>query len=423
MIAPLSLPDQVESELKSVGTVDILVGIPSFNNAGTIGHVVNAATAGLHKYFPDQKVFLVNSDGGSTDGTREIVLKAQLENPNTLIVKHPLRHLARMSTPYSGLPGKGSAFRTIFEIAKRLKAKACCVMDSDLRSVSPEWVELLAGPVLIQGFDYVSPLYARHKYDGTITNMIVYPVTRSLYGKKIRQPIGGDFGFSGAMAEHFLSRDVWETDVARYGVDVWMTTTALTGNFRTCQAFLGAKIHDPKDPGTHLAPMLKQVVGSLFSQMEATFDSWKDVRGSEALPIFGFQWEAGLEPVNINTERMVSQFSLGVQELKGIWEKILSPQTLAEVLALLPAAPGGFAYPDSLWVRTVWDFALAHKKRVLSRDHILGALVPLYLAKTVSFVLETMQLTGKEAEARVEKLALNFEENKSYLTEGWEAKT
>jgi hypothetical protein len=119
--------------------------------------------------------------------------------------------------------------------------KACAVVDSDLRSITPEWIELLIKPVVEGGFDYVSPLYHRHKYDGTITNSIVYPVTRALYGKRIRQPIGGDFGFSGTLAKFYLTKDVWETDVARYGIDVWMTTTAVANNFRVCQAFLGAK--------------------------------------------------------------------------------------------------------------------------------------------------------------------------------------
>lgn len=128
---------------------------------------------------------------------------------------------------YQGIPGKGSSFRTIFEIANAFGVKACVVVDSDLRSITPEWVELLIKPVLEGGFDYVAPLYHRHKYDGTITNSIVYPVTRALYGRRVRQPIGGDFGFSGTLALFYLTKDVWETDVAKYGIDIWMTTTAV----------------------------------------------------------------------------------------------------------------------------------------------------------------------------------------------------
>ena len=54
----------------------------------------------------------------------------------------------------------------------------------------------------------------------------------------------------------------YETDVARFGIDIWMTTTALVGGFRVCQSFLGAKIHDAKDPGADLTAMLVQVTGA-----------------------------------------------------------------------------------------------------------------------------------------------------------------
>ena len=83
----------------------------------------------------------------------------------------------------------------------RSTAQALVVVDSDLRSITPEWIELLAGPILKGGFDYVTPLYARHKYDGTITNTVTYPLTRALYGRRIRQPIGGDFGVSGDLVQ------------------------------------------------------------------------------------------------------------------------------------------------------------------------------------------------------------------------------
>ena len=246
------LRKDIQAELEKIKEADILLGIPSYNNARTIGHVVRAAQAGLAKYFPDKKAVLVNSDGGSTDGTTEIVQNTTIDDFASVMLHHR-RDMFRISTPYHGLPGKGSAFRTIFEIAEALDVKACAVVDSDLRSITPEWIELLIKPVMEGGFDYVAPLYLRHKYDGTITNSIVYPLTRALYGKRVRQPIGGDFGFSGKLAKFYLTKDVWETDVAKYGIDIWMTTTAIANDFRVCQSFLGAKIHDPKDPGADLS--------------------------------------------------------------------------------------------------------------------------------------------------------------------------
>ncbi len=207
---------------------------------------------------------IINSDGGSTDGTAEAVLSARLEDAHLLLVSTPLSAVHRLSFPYHGIPGKGSAFRLIFQMAARLQAKACAVVDSDLRSITPEWFDLLLRPILMADFDFVAPYYHRHKYDGTITNSIVYPLTRSLYGLRVRQPIGGEFGISRRLVARYLERDDWETDVARYGIDIWMTTIAIAEGYRVCQSFLGAKLHDAKDPGADLSAMLHQVVGSVF---------------------------------------------------------------------------------------------------------------------------------------------------------------
>ena len=186
------LSEQAIIALQRIQTADIVIGIPSFNNVRTISHVVRAAQAGLAKYFPQFPAVIVNSDGGSTDGTREAVLSTQLDDARLLLLSTPMLPVHRLSFPYHGIPGKGSAFRMIFAIAQRLGAKACAVIDSDLRSITPEWIDLLLRPVLYAGYDFVAPYYHRHKYDGTITNSIVYPLTRALYGAQVRQPIGGD---------------------------------------------------------------------------------------------------------------------------------------------------------------------------------------------------------------------------------------
>jgi glucosylglycerate synthase len=321
----MMLNADVRGALKEIRTADIVVGIPSFNNVGTIRHVVHAVHAGLAKYFPACRCVIVNSDGGSTDGTPDAVLQAQIYDYQTILVRHPLFPIHKISTPYDGIPGKGSAFRTIFRIAEELQADACAVFDADLRSVTPEWVELLIRPVLERDFDYVAPYYLRHKFDGTITNSLVHPLTRALYGKRIRQPIGGDFGFSGKLASFFLAQDVWESDVARFGIDIWMTTVAICEGFRVCQTFLGAKIHDPKDPGSDLSAMMTQVVGSLFNLMERYQESWTSIRGSESVPLFGFQFEVGVDSVSVNIERMVNHFSHGLADLGGVWERLIAP--------------------------------------------------------------------------------------------------
>lgn len=412
-----TLRRDIKEKIELIGPCDILIGIPSYNNSRTIGRVAQAASAGIAKYFPRHRAVLVNSDGGSQDGTPEVVHNANLDL-ESILVTHRVNPLNKISTPYHGIPGKGSAFRMIFQLARALNVKACAVVDSDLRSITPEWFELLLRPVLKEGYDYVAPFYHRHKYDGTITNSIVYPLTRALYGKRIRQPIGGEFGFSGDLAAHFLEQDVWDTDVARYGIDIWMTTTAIAMEANICQAYLGAKIHDPKDPGAHLSSMMAQVVGSVFTLMEQHENLWKTVQTTQPVPLFGFQYDVGLEPVSVNVTRMLKAFELGMKEFVPIWDGVLSEEVLAELRSLNPQK-SSFKFPDELWVRVVFDFALAAYRKLMTKDHLLKSFTPLYLGRTASFILDTKKNSHSEVEEKIERLCLVFEKNKSDLVQQW----
>jgi glycosyltransferase involved in cell wall biosynthesis len=418
MVGDAILREEAQQQVREIGQVDILVGIPSYNNARTIARVVRAINGGFAKYFPEFRAILVNSDGGSTDGTPDIVRQTAIDDYRTLLTAHPLHTVHKIITPYHGIPGKGSALRTVFKIAAELGAKACAVVDADLRSITPAWIDLLLSPILKEGFDFVAPLYHRHKYDGTITNSIVYPLTRALYGKCVRQPIGGDFGFSGRLAEHYLSNR-WDTEVARFGIDIWMTTTAITGGFNVCQSFLGAKIHDPKDPGVDLSAMLMQVVSSVFSLMETYVDSWVKANGSTSVPLFGFEYTVGLEPIRVNVERMINGFQSGLRELAPVWEQILAKETFEEIKPLGSVSGEAFRFPATLWVRTVYDFAVAYHKMVINREHLLKSLTPLYLARTASFVLETPEASAEEVEQILENLCQEYETLKPYLIQRW----
>ena len=413
------LAADVEENISSLKEIDLLVGIPSFNSARTIVHVVKAVEAGLSKYFPDLKSLIVNSDGGSSDGTMEAVRNTNVDFDSVLIHNKPGAY-HKLVTPYHGIPGKGSAFRTVFEIARRLDVKACAVVDSDLRSITPEWIELLIKPVLEENYDYISPYYLRHKYDGTITNTIVYPLTRALYGRRIRQPIGGDFGFSGRLASFYLTKDVWESDVARFGVDIWMTTTAVANGFKVCQAFLGAKIHDAKDPGADLSAMLHQVVSSVFNLMNEYAAVWQGIAGSEPVPTFGFAYSVGLEPIYVNLDRMIEKFRLGVNELDSLYASFLSAESLDFLRGLARQPREGFAFPDEHWVKTIFHFALACHQRIMSHEHIIKSLTPLYIGKVASFVIETWESSAEDVETRLEQLCLTYEKLKGYLIERWE---
>jgi glucosylglycerate synthase len=421
-MATVVLPEEARRAAEFIRKADIVIGIPSYNNARTIGHVVRAANAGLAKYFPQLTGVVINSDGGSTDSTRDAVLSANIEDSNLMLVTTPMVAAHRLSFPYHGVPGKGSAFRLIFQMARNLKAKACAVVDSDLRSITPEWIDLLIRPILFAGYDFTAPYYQRHKYDGTITNSIVYPLTRALYGLRVRQPIGGEFGVSARLIERYLEWEDWENDVARYGIDIWMTTIAIAEGFRVCQSFLGAKLHDAKDPGSDLTAMLRQVVGSVFMLMGEYEDVWKSRTGSKPAELFGFRFDVGLDPLSVNVDRMIQAFRRGCRELSEVWRIALDQHTLGAIEALgchEESAPPSFHLSDDLWAKVILDFAIAYHKNPMARGQLLQSLTPLYLARVASFVIETETLVASEVEDRIEQLCLTFEKLKPYLIDRW----
>ncbi len=404
-----TLKENVLEQVAKIGQADILVGIPSFTNAKTIARVVEAASQGMVKYFPDLKPVLVNSDGGSTDDTREVVL-------NTKVPKS----VEKIVTPYRGISGKGSAFATIFEIADRLHTKVCIVVDSDLRSITPEWIKLLGYPVYKYNFGLVTPYYRRYKYDGTITNSLAYPLTRSLYGTIIRQPIGGEFGMSGSLAKILAHQKFGDSNIAKFGIDIWMTTTAICEGFSTAQAAMGVKLHDTKDPGASLAPMFEQVVSSMFGLMDKYEVKWKAIKGAQSVDLFGQDVEQKPVSFKVDFLKLLRNFKIGFKKHEQAIKTIMQDDVYRELKALSHSHLNKLHFPDELWAKAVYDCAIAYNYGTLPGSTVIEALIPLYFAKTASFILSTKYMSSSLAEAIVEGTAEVFEEEKQHLIKYWD---
>jgi hypothetical protein len=397
--------------IEEIETADILVGVPCYNNDKTIAHVIQMITHGLAKHYKDRRSVIIIADGGSTDDTREVAREFEIKPWQEKIV-----------SIYRGPAGKGTALRSVFEMANRLKVKVCAMVDSDLRSITADWVKYLLDPVLEKRYQFVAPVYVRHKYDGTITNNIVYNLTRALYGKRIRQPIGGDFAISKDVAKFYTEQDVWETDVARFGIDIWMTTSAITQGFRICQSNLGVKIHDVKDPGQHLGPMFRQVLSALFSLMELYESYWRKVEGSDPLETFGFEGTLEPEPVNVNLELLIELFKTGYQQFSPLWKEILSKESFDQITKTNQMDSSQFYLPTDAWAKILYELAATFHFWTVNRNKLLDMMTPLYFARVASFVRQSWEMSSQEAETLVEEQAQKFEEQKDYLVQVWDQK-
>ncbi len=407
----------VEQFSKQGATADIVVGLLTLNNLGTIEQLVKSIIEGLQRFFPGASAMIVNYDGGSQDGTPEIVERLAAGQVAVRIVPRAVGHYASLGTD-SGLSGGADDVRRLCEMAQSLEAKACLIFEGNLRSLSPQWIELLCRPICDDGMDCVVPLFRRHRYEGTLVSNLLYPLLRALYGKRMRYPSGGVYGISGRLARELVNNPFWDQDVTRISFDGWMTIVALAEGHQVCHAFLGVKEQDSKVGTADLAQTLATAVGAVFQSMEDYEPAWERSHKSADVSLYGVVEYAPLTgPVNI--ARMVSGVRQGVRDLLPLWEVILSPETLSQILALGIQESDEFHFPQDLWVQVVYEFALAYHDQVLHREHLLKSLTPLYLGRTASFVLDTQHGSTEQVEAAVESLCRRFEAMKPYLSDRW----
>jgi hypothetical protein len=245
-------------------------------------------------------------------------------------------------------------------------------------------------------------------------------MVRALYGVSIREPYTPEFGFSGRLGSRFLGQHVWN-DEADGGVELRFTLAAITGGFRICQSFLGDKDHIERR-GADLVPALRQTAGALFSALEADFPVWSGVAGSKSVPSTGADPKALLDPVRVNRKRLREMFTTGIAELDSVFQLILSPSTLAELQGMARLEEEEFRYSAELWARTVYEFAAAYQKSVISRDHVIQALAPLFRGRVLTFVTENRDASADDVENNIEGLCLEFERLKPYLLQIWKSR-
>jgi glucosylglycerate synthase len=400
---------EMEINPENIERADLVVGIPSCNEADSISYPTRQVSFGLKKYFPDKKAVIINCDNNSPDNTKKAFLETVTDVPKIYI-----------STP-PGVKGKGNNFFNLFKKVKALQAEAVLVVDADLKSITPEWIKCMGEP-LFKGFSFVTPLYVRHKYDGTITNSIAYPLSRALYGRRVRQPIGGDFGFSGSMAKVFLETDTRNDAVSSFGIDIWMTTIAMNQQLKVCQSCIGRpKEHRNKDLFATIYPMFRQEVGTIFSLMKRLDSNWRRIKYSKPTAINGFGSGETEFPTKVDIDPVTLRncFRDGFREYDEIWKNTLSPGICGKLYEIKEMPIDVFTFPADLWARIIYDWAVAYRDTD-ETDRLMDALVPLYFGKTLSFIRKTEKMTIQQTEAAIEEECMVFESTKPYLIKKWE---
>lgn len=414
------LSDELVRQLVAVGQVDVLVGLPTFNHATTVGAIVRAVHVGLARHFPRERTVFINPDGGSGDGTPDLVRRAPLADEETR-GSTTLRTTHRVSAPYHGLPGRSNGVRVVLAAADLLQAKAVVVLDPDVSNVEPGWIEALARPVWDGAHDAVLPIHPRHRADGPLLVQLVRPLLGAAYGRRLRSNLARSFSCSGALAARLLRQGPWDRDPARPAFDVWLVATLLAEQVRLAQAHLGPCVYAPRADTPGLPELFQHVVGAAFECLEAHADRWRGREGVEPVPALGEPRHAAGPPLAVDTAPLVERFRLGVRELVPLLGEILSPGTRSALEAVAASGDGAPDLGDALWAATVMEFAAAHHRRVMNAEHLTQALVPLYLGRTASFLAELARDGEFDLGARLAALDDAFAAARPRLVERWGA--
>ncbi len=398
--------------------IDIVVGIQSYNDEETIAGVVSSASEGLRRHGGSGCVIL--ADGASSDRTLAIAQDVASAECSLVAVDYRRPEVDPLKLPYHGRPGRASAMRAVLRAARERRAKVCVMLDARLTSFGPASVERLIEPALNGQVDYVSAHYVRHPHEGAITKSIIYPVFRALYGVRLRQPAALEFACSASLLDHFLEQKFWDVEGAPTGIDLWLAVAAVTGGYRVGEALLGIRSAAVRQVAPDLGTILGQLVRALFTDLEARATFWNRLRGSVPVQVVGAEDGAAIPSApEIDAEKLLQSFRLGYGALRDVWAAILPPRTIIELKRCADASPDRFRIQDDLWARIVYDFALGNHLRAMPHEHLLGALVPLYLGWLASFMLEPQTGDPEMAEWRIDRLCTAFETQKPYLISRW----
>lgn len=403
-----NLDEEVQHNLAKLRNVDLIIGIPSHRNGRTISDVLHAVSKGINEHYPNQRVLLLNTDGGSSDNTTNIVLETPMPS-----------NIAKIVAAYSGPMGKGSAVRAIFEAGRIVKARACLVLDAHVPGISPEWLPGLIEPVIKDGYELTLGAYNRSSYATAFNDNVVYPFLRAFLNADLRNPLASEFCVSGEFAAELAGQDVWETDVARFGVNIWIAMEALLTHRRLVQVELGYRGDPSGDPGAMADPRLLHVLSSLFRFLTTHHRLWSIPMPIRQVPFIPFTQTGDIPNCSEYVPPLLAAFRGGAKIYRREWSQVLSTKDIATIQQLSDSPAESCTFPLDLWTRLMLRFAFVYNCGEGDPDKVAEAFLPLFYGRAVAYILQTSSLTLSEREQQVENIVAAMIEAKPAFVAIW----
>jgi hypothetical protein len=195
---------------------------------------------------------------------------------------------------------------------------------------------------------------------------------------------------------------------------LWPVSEAAVAGLSVDEIDVGSRVlPQPAEPNVNA--ILSLVTGSLFAYIEAKAAFWQRPR---RLPPERRTFPA-MDAIegDVDIAPMIDAFRLAFSNLQEIWSLVLAPNSLLGLKRLSAVEPSTFRMPENLWARIVFDFLVAYRLRTINRGHLLGALIPLYLAWVAGHL--NVVTSGTSSDVHVEAVAAAFESDKQYIVSRW----
>jgi len=400
----IKLSPELIEQCNKIKPIDIMVGVLCKDVETTVINVLNVINEGLYTYFPDNKKAIVITEGESNDKTSDAI---ELFEPYCSIEKIYTKDIAK--------GGKGAGIRTILEIAHATDTKCVVLMDADLLSIKPVWIQTIANPIIYGRADLTVPYYIRDKYDGVITNNLVYPFTRALYGLDVRQPIAGEFALSKILYEILRKHPLFPID---FGIDIFIVTVAAAEGLKVKEGLYSLKIHESTsrylEPEKLLVPMFKKVTGSMFELAKYYETFWRNKEKNNENILYRNSFSKKPIPVKIHIENLKKTYKNEYLLIKSKIQEIL-PKEISEELDKI--IDNYTAFNPELWAEIVYNYAAAYKsaQNIEQKNLLIDTLKTIWIGRFVSYALETKDMDIDEAEKVLQKQAEIFEQKLDYL--------
>jgi hypothetical protein len=396
-----------------VTKADIVVGLFSQNEADNIVLPLTKAFEGLNQTYPEKKCLIACLDANSSDETKNIFLGTEINIPRIYI------------STGRGLSPKFYSFFNLLTLAERLEAKTILALDTNIVSIKRTWISRLTEPILNGQADLTAPFYSRQNYDAPLTTLLVYPLFRAHFGRRILQPIYTDKAFSGEMNKFFLQYPFWPEQNSFRGIELTMQILAISKGARICQSFMA----DPRVPKDILpldastGESFISVLRSFFEVIKIHKDIWWPITRSRPTSVTG----TDLKPKHLPPRGMtrLSVFQALIQKQSGefapFWQETFEGSQNIILERFLRSDPEKLTISVQEWATLLYQSAALYPSLTNdSRETLLRTLVPAFFARLLSYI----QLTGDQPQGLLETIneeeAGAFEVLKPQLHSFWQ---